>query len=40
MKLGVIGVGIMATAILGGIFKIEVYKPEEIIGSNRSEAGR
>lgn len=40
MKLGVIGVGNMATAILGGIIKNEVLKPEEIIGSNRSEAGR
>lgn len=40
MKLGVIGVGNMATAILGGIIKNEVVKPEEIIGSNRSEAGR
>lgn len=40
MKLGVIGVGNMASAILGGIIKNEVYKPEEIIGSNRSEAGR
>lgn len=40
MKLGVIGVGNMATAILGGIIKNKVIKPEEIIGSNRSEAGR
>ena len=40
MKLGVIGVGNMATAILGGIIKNEVLRPEEIIGSNRSEAGR
>lgn len=40
MRLGVIGVGNMATAILGGIIKNEVVKPEEIIGSNRSEAGR
>ena len=40
MKLGVIGVGNMATAILGGIIKNNVLKPEEIIGSNRSEAGR
>lgn len=40
MKLGVIGVGNMATAILGGIIKNEVLKPEEIIGSNRSETGR
>ena len=35
MKLGVIGVGNMATAILGGIIKNEVIRPEEIIGSNR-----
>lgn len=40
MKLGVIGVGNMATAILGGIIKNDIYKPEEIIGSNRSESGR
>ena len=40
MKLGVIGVGNMATAILGGIIKNEIYRPEEIIGSNRSEVGR
>lgn len=40
MKLGVIGVGNMATAILGGIIKNKVFNPEEIIGSNRSEAGR
>lgn len=40
MKLGVIGVGKMATAILGGIIKNKVFNPEEIIGSNRSEAGR
>lgn len=40
MKLGVIGVGNMATAILGGIIKNEVIRPEEIIGSNRSEGGR
>lgn len=40
MKLGVIGVGNMARAILGGIIKNDVIRPEEIIGSNRSEAGR
>ena len=40
MKLGVIGVGNMATAILGGIIKNKVISPEEIIGSNRSESGR
>ena len=40
MKLGVIGVGNMATAILGGIIRNEVLRPEEIIGANRSEAGR
>jgi len=40
MKLGVIGVGNMALAILGGIIKNEIIKPDEIIGSNRSDAGR
>ena len=34
MKLGFIGCGNMAGAIMGGIIKKEVFKPEEIIGSD------
>nr|WP_294465260.1 pyrroline-5-carboxylate reductase [uncultured Sellimonas sp.] len=34
MKLGFIGCGNMASAIMGGIIKKEVFKPEEIIGSD------
>ena len=33
MKLGFIGTGNMAGAIMGGIIKNGVLKPEEIIGS-------
>lgn len=40
MKLGFIGTGNMATAILGGIIKNEIFRPDEIIGSDISEAGR
>lgn len=40
MKLGFIGTGNMAGAIMGGIIKNEIFKPEEIIGSDISEAGR
>ena len=34
MKLGFIGCGNMAGAIMGGIIKNQVFKPEEIIGSD------
>lgn len=34
MKLGFIGCGNMASAIMGGIIKNEVFKPEEIIGAD------
>ncbi len=34
MKLGFIGCGNMASAIMGGIIKKEVFQPEEIIGSD------
>ncbi len=40
MKLGFIGTGNMAGAIMGGIIKNELFKPEEIIGSDISEARR
>ena len=40
MKLGFIGTGNMAGAIMGGIIKNEIFKPEEIIGADISEAGR
>ena len=40
MKLGFIGTGNMAGAIIGGIIKNGVLKPEEIIGSDILEAGR
>ena len=40
MKLGFIGTGNMAGAIMGGIIKNGVLKPEEIIGSDILEAGR
>ena len=40
MKLGFIGTGNMAGAIMGGIIRNGVLKPEEIIGSDILEAGR
>lgn len=40
MKLGFIGTGNMATAIMGGIIKQGNIKATEIIGSDLSEAGR
>lgn len=40
MKLGFIGTGNMAGAIMGGIIKNEIFKPEEIIGADISQAGR
>lgn len=40
MKIGFIGLGNMATAMIGGVIQKEIFKPEEIIGSNRSEGAR
>lgn len=40
MKLGFIGVGNMAGAIIGGIIRNGLIPPEEIIGSDISAAGR
>lgn len=40
MKLGFIGTGNMASAIMGGIISQGVIKAEEIIGSDVSEVGR
>lgn len=37
MKLGFIGLGNMASAIIGGILKEGIAKPEEIIGSAKTE---
>lgn len=40
MKLGFIGTGNMAGAIMGGIIKNKIFQPGEIIGSDISEEGR
>ena len=40
MKIGFIGTGNMATAMMGGIIKNEIFRPEEIIGADISEARR
>lgn len=40
MRLGFIGTGNMAGAIIGGIIKKGIVKPEDIIGSDVFEAGR
>lgn len=40
MKLGFIGTGNMAGAIMGGIIKNHIFTSEEIIGADISEAGR
>ena len=40
MKLGFIGTGNMAGAIMGGIIRKNIFHPSEIIGSDISEAGR
>lgn len=40
MKLGFIGTGNMAGAIMGGIIKKGIFQPEQIIGADISEAGR
>lgn len=39
MKIGFIGLGNMATAMIGGILQKGILKQEEIIGSNRSQTG-
>lgn len=40
MKLGFIGCGVMANAMMGGIIAAGLYKPEEIIGADPFEASR
>lgn len=40
MKIGFIGTGNMAGAIISGLIRKEIFKPEEIIGSDISEQGR
>lgn len=40
MKLGFIGTGNMAQAIMGGIIRNDVFSPDEIIGSDISEESR
>ena len=40
MKLGSIGLGNMATAMLGGIIKAGLFTPGDITGSDASEAQR
>lgn len=40
MKLGFIGTGNMATAIIGGIIKKGIVNPQDIVGSDIFEAGR
>ena len=40
MKLGFIGTGNMAGAIMGGVIKSGLFKPEEIIGADLLETGR
>ena len=40
MKLGFIGTGNMAGAIMGGIIKKGIFTPEEIIGADIMESGR
>ena len=37
MKIGFIGLGNMATAMIGGIIKEGIVKPEEILGSSRTK---
>ena len=40
MKLGFIGTGNMASAIMGGVIKNHIFAANEIIGSDLSAAGR
>ncbi len=37
MKIGFIGLGNMATAMIGGIIKEGIVKPEDILGSSKTE---
>ena len=39
MKLGFIGAGNMAKAMIGGILKNNIFKPEEVIASDLHEPG-
>lgn len=40
MKLGFIGCGVMANAMMGGMIESGILKPEDIIGADPSEASR
>ena len=40
MKIGFIGCGNMASAMIGGIVKNQVAAPEDLLASARSEASR
>lgn len=40
MKLGFIGCGVMANAIMGGVIEAGLYKPEDIIGADPFEGSR
>ena len=40
MKIGFIGTGVMANAMMGGIISAGVCKPEDIIGADPTEFGR
>ena len=40
MKLGFIGCGVMANAIMGGIIKAGLYQPDQIIGGDPSKESR
>ena len=37
MKIGFIGLGNMATAMIGGMLQKGIAKPEDIIGSSKTE---
>ena len=37
MKIGFIGLGNMASAMIGGILKKNLYSPEDLIGADKSE---
>ena len=40
MKIGFIGTGNMAGAIMSGLINKGIFRPDEIIGSDMSEQGR
>jgi len=40
MKIGFIGMGNMAKAMVGGMLKKGIAKPQEIVGSAKSEKSR